>query len=389
LFQFAIIIVVLFGIAAALVWIARSGGQVYLLWREPVLKRPILILESDDWGPGPVGTAQSLEAILNILRRHHDRDGNHPVMTIALLLAVPDRCRIRSNRFEHYYRIRLDEPRFNEIRTQLKRGSAGRLIALQLHGMEHCWPASLLTSAPNDAEVQNWFASEVFPDANGLPPALQSRWIDGSTLPSRHLPKAEVAAAAIEEVETFRQIFGEIPRVVVPPTFIWTDEVEKAWARCGVRVVVTPGRRYGGRDGKGDPSGASQRIVNGQRGSNGCLYLVRDVYFEPSWGHEPSRVLEAMIRKTREGRPTLVETHRFNFTGNSEDRRRSLEKLNQVYGIALEHFPDVGFMSTADLAEAMEQGDPDLMEQAFVKRFRALLWKVWYEHTLNPRYGVT
>jgi hypothetical protein len=342
------------------------------------LKRPVLILESDDWGPGLDETVKSLDMIRNVLKRHRDRGGKHPVMTMAILLAVPDRVRIRSDGFEHYDRIKLHEPRFDGIKTQLRQAASEGVFALQLHGMEHCWPKSLMASARNDADVRSWFDQDGFPDTNGLPPAVQSRWIDTSTLPARSLPDGDVAVAAREEVEAFREAFGETPRVVVPPTFIWTEEVEEAWARSGVHVVVTPGRRYESRDGNGHPSGASERIVNGQRGRSGCFYVVRDVYFEPSWGHEPSRVLEAMIRKTREGRPALVETHRFNFTGNSEEQQRSLDKLDQLFRGVLEHFPNVSFMSTADLAEAMERCDPEVVEQGVAARCRAFFWKIWY-----------
>ncbi len=63
----------------------------------------------------------------------------------------------------------------------------------------------------------------------------------------------------------------------VPNTFMWDDVVERAWADSGVRWVVTCGRRYEGRAADGRLLPASSRIVNGQPGSGGVGYVVRDV----------------------------------------------------------------------------------------------------------------
>ena len=52
---------VVIGIVLLLLWVAAvlAIAAVYRrdldrLWRDPVFKRPVLVLESDDWGAGPL-----------------------------------------------------------------------------------------------------------------------------------------------------------------------------------------------------------------------------------------------------------------------------------------------------------------------------------------------
>ena len=66
-----------------LVWFMLTGVLLIILcmardrraWREPVLKRPVLIIESDDWGAGPVEQAAAIKQISHILEKFSDRDG--------------------------------------------------------------------------------------------------------------------------------------------------------------------------------------------------------------------------------------------------------------------------------------------------------------------------
>jgi hypothetical protein len=47
--------------AATALWLlhpAATAAPVRAAWREPVLRHPVLIIESDDWGPGPAQQAK-------------------------------------------------------------------------------------------------------------------------------------------------------------------------------------------------------------------------------------------------------------------------------------------------------------------------------------------
>ena len=76
-----------------------------------------------------------------------------------------------------------------------------------------------------------------------------------------------------EEVAAFEDIFGShTPGVVVPPTFVWNEMVERDWAAAGIGVIVTPGRRYETRDESGQPAGEGSPVHNGQVGEKMALF---------------------------------------------------------------------------------------------------------------------
>ena len=162
-------------------------------------------------------------------------------------------------------------------------------------------------------------------------------------------------------------------QVVVPPTFVWDDRVEAAWVAAGVRVIVTPGKRYGGRNIAGAPDRAGPRIYNGSKGAQDVIYVVRDDYFEPALGHRAKEGLQALLRKTRAGRPTLFETHRFNFVGESADAETTIVELDRMLKLALQKFPSVLFMSTLEMAEGIRKRDPELIERSMTRRIHVWL----------------
>ncbi|MFP5397675.1 MAG: hypothetical protein ACLGIT_05055 [Gammaproteobacteria bacterium] len=244
--------------------------------REPVFRHPVLVLDSDDWGAGPLSQAPALRALADVLAAHRDASGRTPVLNLALVLAVPDGPAIRAGRA--YQRLGLDDARFAPIVDALVAGRERGVFTLQLHGLEHYWPPTLMSS--DDPAVAGWLCQDEPAATEQLPSHLQSRWVDTSRLPSAPLPQPAVSVAAAQEVRAFERIVGAPPAVVVPPTFVWTRATEAAWARHGVRCVVTPGWRYTCRGADGLPGGDEGPIVNGDRDGD-LVYLARTDYFEP------------------------------------------------------------------------------------------------------------
>lgn len=348
------------------------------LWREPVMRVPVLIFESDDWGPGKQQQARQLERLSGLLQSYQDAKGRHPVMTLGIVLGLPDTEKNRACDLRIFHRVNLAEPRFQEIREAMQRGAEAGVFSLQLHGLEHYWPAALLAAAKQDKAVKDWLTGDPLPDTERLPPELQSRWIDGSRLPSRSLNEQEAEQAAREEVEMFAAIFGYTPAVLVPPTFVWSPAVERGWAAAGGHTVVTPGQRYEARDAENKliPSGPS--IRNGDKSPAGMHYIVRSDYFEPAYGHKAERALHALLRKIRTARPTLLEIHRSNFTQDPAIVERSLSELRRLLDEALTRYPDVAFLSTEAIAQAFSRGDPELLEDRFTRRLNVWLQR-WRE----------
>jgi hypothetical protein len=391
----SILIVVWLGSSIGLL-VALHGRLLAALWREPVLKQPVLIVESDDWGPGPDADAEALRALAGMLESVRDRAGHPAVMTLGVVAGVPDGPAIRASGGINYARRTLAEPEFAALVGVMRAGVASGVFALQRHGLEHFWPATLLArlaggSVAGTAEaakngepraLRDWLGTAHL-RSEALPSALQSRWVDCSHLPSARLDPHEVETAVREETALLRQLFGVAPDVAVPNTFVWDDGVELAWAASGVRCLVTPGCRYEGRDAAGLLAPATLRIRNGERSRTGMCYVVRDVYFEPVRGHRAERVWQALDDRVAQGRPALLETHRESFIGMPDTCRAALAELERALQGALVRHPALRFMSTSELARELRDADSALRVRALGPRLAAWFARVQADASLS------
>jgi len=307
---------------------------------------------------------------------------------LALVLAVPDGPAIAAD--GRYHRVNLDDPRFAPVLQALRDGVARGVFALQLHGMEHYWPATLMSCG--DAAVAAWLRQPVPATTEHLPSHLQSRWVDAGRLPSSPHEAAQIQDAVVEEVRAFERIFGTPPRAVVPPTFVWTREVEAAWAAQGLECIVTPGWRYTCRVAGGLPGGDEGPIVNGDRLGD-VTYLARMDYFEPVRGRDADHALRCLADAAAQGQPCVLENHRDNFVGEAQQARRSLAELDKVYREALARHGGLRFVSTLELGRLLRERDPRWLITGFRERLPFIwarlmrtgrLWKLMRATGLAP-----
>jgi hypothetical protein len=337
-------------------------------WCEPVLRHPVLAIESDDWGAGPLGQADALRRLAALLRRVQDRSGRPAVMTLGVILEVPDGPRIAAGDCRTYHALPLSDSRFDAVRSAMLDGVGAGVFAAQLHGQCHYWPAALLAAAQAKPGVRAWLTAPAPAATEGLPSPLQSRWVDASGLPARALADADIRQAIEAEIATWQTIFGSVPRVAVATTFVWNDAVESAWAKAGIDTVITPGHRATCRTATGEPGCVDRAMLTGERSLSGQTYLVRDVYFEPDIGHGPQRLVDGLLARTRQGRACLVETHRFNFLKSGE---ASLAALEAALSGALAACPGLRFGSPLELADAIRARDPAWIETRLRPRLAA------------------
>ena len=354
-----------------LLWVGvllAFAGPLAARWHEPVLRHPVLIIESDDWGAGPLTQADALTRLSALLQQVCDRNRHPAVMTLGVVLEVPDGPRIAATGCKEYHALPLADARFDAVRMAMQDGIRAGVFAPQLHGQCHYWPPALLVAAQNDESIRDWLTAPDPAATEALPSPLQSRWVDASSLPSRSLPNDSIQQAVAAEAVAYRAVFGHAPRVAVATTFVWNDAVEAAWAQEGVEVLITSGPRATCRDAVGAPACLDAAMLSGERSPAGQTYLVRDVYFEPALGHEPQRLVEGLRTRTRQRRACLVETHRFNFL---QAREASLATLQAGLNAALAAYPDVRFLTPLELAHAIQRRDPAWIEKRLKPRLAA------------------
>lgn len=337
-------------------------------WREPVLRRPILIIESDDWGAGPFEQAIALHKISTLLQSICDRKGRPAVMTLGIILEVPDGPRIAATHCTEYHPLHLTDPRFDATRSTIQEGIEAGVFSPQIHGQCHYWPRALMDAAKNTPAVRGWLTAPEPASTEDLPSHLQSRWVDASSLPSQPLPPDAIQPAVATEACDFQTLFGNVPKVAVATTFVWSDAVESAWAQSGVEAIITPGHRATCRNAAGQPDCIDASVLTGERSLSDQIYLVRDIYFEPALGHQPQRLVDGLQTRTRQGRACLVETHRFNFLQAMDS---SLATLEAGLNAALAACPNLRFITPHELARAIRSCDPNWIEAGLRPRLAA------------------
>jgi len=344
------------------------AGPLAARWREPVLRHPVLVIESDDWGAGPLAQADALIRLSDTLQRIRDSSGHPAVMTLGVVLEVPDGARIAASNCTEYHALSLADSRFDAVRAAIRDGIQAGVFAPQLHGQCHYWPPALMAAAQGNPTVRDWLTAAEPAATENLPSSLQSRWVDASTLPSRALTPDAICQAAAAEAGVYQAVFGSVPQVAVATTFVWNDAVEAAWAQIGVEAVITPGRRATCRNAAGQPGCVDATMLTGERSLAGQTYLVRDVYFEPTLDHAPQRLADGLQARTWQRRACLVETHRFNFMQALD---ASLAALETGLRDALAACPDLRFAAPLELARAIQHRDPAWIETRLIPRLAA------------------
>src|SRR4051794_2142466 len=96
--------------AASLIYLWRTHGALLRrTWNEPYFLDVPVLIESDDWGPGPDWHAERLSALTVLLARYRDSAGRRAVLTADTILAVPDPGPLHEGRAARYERRFLDE----------------------------------------------------------------------------------------------------------------------------------------------------------------------------------------------------------------------------------------------------------------------------------------
>ncbi len=408
-------IFLLWGVAWVIVLFFRYRVAVIGCWQEPVLRRPVVIFESDDWGPGAAHDASQLAEIARVLANYTDTSGRHPVMTLGVVLAVPDGEKMTLANCSEYARITLGGCRFATIVECIHKGAKTGVFDVQLHGMEHYWPDNLLDAMAADDEVRALVLQADVLRTEQLPSALQCRWTRLTDASVRSfseedmLSDDDIQKAVRTETEYFNEVFGRPAAVVVPPRFVWNPTVETQWAGSGVNYLVSPGLMYTGINDQGKLVVGKTDIFNGQVSETGLVYLVRNDYFEPALGHTTDNVLAAVAEKTRLGRPTLLEIHRFNFCDSVSASKAALTALDHAIQSLLTNHPDVVFLSTKELGdyycgattdrEAFDENDLpstarslpkiDLLDPSLTNRIGTFLERIWARDALRKWFYIS
>jgi len=134
---------------------------------------------------------------------------------------------------------------------------------------------------------------------------------------------------------------------------VWGDHILSMLKEEGVKLI--PGQQH-------KPVGMGKtKVVDKRWGSKneyGQIHWRRNCQFEPARDQNfdwVGKCLSEMKIAFRWGKPAVISAHRENFIGSifEENREQSLNKLEALLEAVLTTWPDVKFISSAQLAEIM------------------------------------
>ena len=342
--------------------------------------RPVMVLQSDDWGrvgapdPSaierlrekghPVGEsawdfygledAADLHALADVLRAVIDNEGRRACMTANFVMANPDLRRMVAEDFREFRAVAISEgfpapwaqaPLMAEYRRLVAEG----IFYPGLHGFTHFSPEGMLRGwhdSGNFGARLRALVEEDVPYLASLTPEINFALLDRSGPDERFADRATQTQWVNLGIDAFRAAFDRTPVTTCAPGYRCNDVTYEVWKDHGIRLVQTAGGRAIHRH-------------------HGLLVVERNVRFEPHLDG-PSSVASALRRMAEVvecGFPVVVVTHSINYVRRHRvGADQSLRALSEFLEAALARFPGLRFAHDGDILRAYETYDEDWLQ---------------------------
>lgn len=350
------------------------------------LDRKLVVIESDDWGSIRMPSREvfnrlqaeghhpetdpymrfdalesdlDLERLFEVLGSVKDKWGKPAVITANAVVANPDFARIEEEGFAEYYYEPFTETcnRYEgrgKVLSLWKEGLSRGIFVPQYHGREHLhvgrWMRDL---QQNDALMRKAFANRMI-SISSEKLGLRFGYMEGLDYFNEQdrLSRASILRSGHQ---LFRDLVGYGSRTFIANCYIWDSLVEEVLVGEGVQVMQGIFNQLR-PDGNGTHTPV--RHYMGQRSVTGMKYTVRNVFFEPSLYHNNDWVDEAMSRIAIAflwKKPAIIGSHRLNYISSIDpmNGEQNLRSLGRLLNVIVRKWPDVEFVSSADLAELL------------------------------------
>lgn len=354
------------------------------------LDRKVLVLESDDWGSIRIPDAESynkmidlgllsphdpfskydtlesasdLESLFSVLYKFKDFKGNPPVITANMVVGNPDFEKIKASDFSEYHFEEFIQTykkyeKGTDTFSLLQKGIETGLFFPQYHAREHlnvsAWMELLQSGeeAFRNAFDLHCFAIDYKSSANRRSNLMAT--YDYDTTDDLVFIQQSIA----EGLAVFEKHFHFKSDTTIAPCYVWDSAIENIFSQNGIRVFQ--GSRF---QNVPKPNAAFKKVFhhNGEK-KNGAIYLSRNGLFEPSINQNTDWVAKAMESIATAfvwKKPAVIGTHRLNYVGSlvPENSRRNLKALELLLTQVLKIWPDVEFVSSAELAKLYQNSN--------------------------------
>lgn len=345
--------------------------------------RPIVVLQSDDWGRAglrdrggleqlaaaglilgerpydfyTLETAKDLAALRAVLRSHHDSAGCSPSVEMNFVVANLDFEKMSAEGLQQIHLLPLSEglpAGWNRpsLLEAYREGIQEGLFQPALHGTTHF----------SRVAVERYLATSDLPDSGERAQLLRTLWKAGTpyihwrmpwvgyeywdpeaSSDDRFLPADTQRDLIGKAVGDFAKLFSTLPRSACAPGYRANDDTQREWAQLGIRVA------------QNGPGAAIPPHFD----RHGLLQLYRTVEFEPAVNAEFS--LDACLRSAEacfeRKIPAIVSVHSINFHSSVKDfRSRTLQLLDEFLAALELSNPDVLYLHGGEIYEVVNKG---------------------------------
>ena len=353
--------------------------------------RKLIVFESDDWGSirmpsrsvfeklRSMGDKPENDAFLrndclenendllklyDVLDSVIDSNGNHPIFTFNFAMANPDFDNIDVEkgiyRYEPFYETYEKYYGKNSILDFIREGISRRLILPQLHCREHLnvgrWMRDL-----KEKKADTLLALECRTMGVGASFHSLNKFGYMDAFNTDCSSDAELERIIDDAVEIFDNVFGYRSQTFVASCFVWNEHLEKCLKKHGLYCIQSSSWQN-------KPVGTNgiynlKRVIHytGQRNRDKQMYSVRNCSFEPAYNQNPQQCVDSCLVKIdsafKSKKPAIINTHRLNFIGsiNPQNREENLKGLKSLLDYIVDKYPDVEFVSSAELFTIMTQ----------------------------------
>jgi hypothetical protein len=340
--------------------------------------RPILVLQSDDWGRAGLRdqsgldslrlaglemgerpydlymleTAEDLAALQTMLNLHRDSTGRAACMGMNFVVANLDLAKMQGEDFGRIHlRPLADGLPEGWVRPGLLEayhaGINNRVFHPSLHGTTHFCRAAVERELPTESERASllrtlWHAGAPYIYWR-MPWIGYEYWDPERSADERFLPAALQREIIGQAVGWFSNMFARLPQSACAPGYRANDDTHSAWAEYGIRVA---------QNGPGT-------LTPPHFDRTGILNLYRNIEFEPATDSALS--VDDCIHRAEHcfdrGIPTVVSTHSINFHSSvSGFIDRTIPLLDQFLSKLEARHDDLLYLHDGELHQLVEKG---------------------------------
>lgn len=347
---------------------------------EPKTEKKLVLFLSDDWGSvrikskedqnqliskgydinnrfdlfDSLETNKDLELLFEVLTKHKDANGNHPIITAVSNVANPDFEKIRISNFANYYYEIIDQtynryPDSDKVLSLVKEGIKNNIFIPQSHGREHLQTNWYL----NELQEKNSFARKVFENeffffgAEQMTHPKRNRGI-GAAFDVINHEDLDTQFEIIESgLKIFENLYGFKSSIFTPPAMFYNPAIEPILINNQIKWLDV-GRMF-----KIPQIGGSEKFqfnYLGRKKKSGLKVLVRNTMFESNMSETDNgvnRCLNDIEQAFKAKQPAIISNHRASFVGriNPKNRENGLNALDSLFKTILVKWPDVEFVS--------------------------------------------